>query len=94
MLDSSGALPGPENRKPLPPKLRKVETAAATAAAWIGQAFSTTQNVTIGTATSIDENRIASPAPRHPESPGAAAAPSDKSKPEDMRELVPWVRFK
>src|SRR5215510_1807776 len=63
VLDSANAEPGPEQRKPLPPKMRKAETAAATAAAIIGSAFSKTKTVTLGVLNPVDENRLFAPPP-------------------------------
>lgn len=75
VLDSAGSQPGPEHRKPLPPRLHQVETAAATAAAVIGSLFSKTKNVTLGTASPVDENRLFAPPPpvRRPSAAGDAA---------------------
>jgi hypothetical protein len=60
---SAVAQPGPEQRRPLPPKQHKIETAAATAAAILGGLFSKTKNVTLGTASLVDENRLFAPPP-------------------------------
>ena len=57
-LDKAAARPGPEQRKPLPDKMRKVETVAASAAAVIGVIFSSSPNVLLGGGTSFDENEI------------------------------------
>src|SRR5262245_634790 len=67
VLDSAVAQPGPEQRKPLPPKQRMAETAAATAAAILGGLFSKSKNVTLGVGSPVDENRLfAPPPPRRP----------------------------
>jgi len=87
ILDQSGQTPGPELRKGQTKKERRVETAAAGIAAIIGSMFSTTQNVTLGTATTFDENQIVSPSRPQPK-PASGAAP-------DVREpvLVPWIKL-
>ena len=77
VLDSAGSQPGPEHRKPLPPKLHKIETAAATAAAVIGSLFSKTKSVTLGTASPVDENRLFAPPPPA-RRPSASGSDSDK----------------
>ncbi|HWO19175.1 MAG TPA: hypothetical protein VNO30_10370 [Kofleriaceae bacterium] len=64
VLDNAVAQPGPEQRKPLPPKLHKIETAAATAAAILGGLFSKTKSVTLGAASLVDENRLFAPPPK------------------------------
>jgi hypothetical protein len=100
VLDSAAAQPGPEHRKPLPPRLHKAETAAATAAAILGGLFSKTKNVTLGTVSPVDENRLFAPPPPPAsrrkasdedgdEEPSAAPEPADPPA-----ELVPWVRLK
>src|SRR5882672_8893068 len=55
VLEQSAATAGPEQRQGMTAKERKAETAAATAAAIIGSMFSTTTNVTLGTASQFDE---------------------------------------
>jgi hypothetical protein len=99
VLDSAGSQPGPEHRKPLPPKLHKAETAAATAAAVIGSLFSKTKNVTIGVASPVDENRLFAPPPPPPrrttpddDSEDKPAAPPESG--DAPAELVPWIRLK
>lgn len=91
ILDQSNQTPGPEMRKGQTKKERKAETAAATAAAIIGSAFSTTQNVTIGQSTSFDENTIVHPQPPQPPSPKAPGDPVEP--PTDGKALVPWVKL-
>lgn len=103
VLDSAAATPGPEHhRQQLPGKQRKAETAAATAAAIIGGMFSKTQNVTIGTVSTFDENAILAPLPQQPPkkrsepaSDGEAAgeAPEDAPLTEDGAPLVPWIKL-
>lgn len=58
VLDSAASHAGPEHRKSMPPKMRKAETAAATAAAVIGSLFSKSGNVTLGALSPIDENGL------------------------------------
>src|SRR4051812_31581581 len=61
VLESANTTAGPEHRKGMTTKERKVETAAATAAAIIGSMFSSTTSVTIGTAGEFDENQLIAP---------------------------------
>lgn len=99
VLDSAVAQPGPEQRKPLPPKLHRAETAAATAAAILGEIFSSTKNVTLGAASLVDENVLFAPPPpaRRPregaerEAEDGSTATEREDRPEN---LVPWVRLK
>lgn len=91
IIDSANQTPGPEMRKGQTKKEKKAETAAATAAAIIGSAFSTTQNVTIGSATTFDENQVVHPTPPQPaprKDEGAAADTKVESG-----ALVPWVKL-
>jgi hypothetical protein len=99
MLDSAHVQRGPE-RQPASPRARKVETAAATAAAWIGILFSKSANVTMGGAAPIDENLLVEPKRKRrakaaeaddAESSEREAPPADL--PEQPSSLVPWVRF-
>lgn len=91
VLDSSHAQPGPENR-PVSKRARQAETAAATAAAIIGSMFSKTKNVTLGTASMFDENRLFEDPPKREE---RAAEGSTASEPEvETGALVPWVQLK
>jgi hypothetical protein len=90
ILDQSNQVAGPEQRKGMTTKERKTETMAATAAAIIGNMFSKTSNVTIGTATMFDETGSSSRRPAKTES-----KPDDKPALDvDSSELVPWVRLK
>lgn len=85
ILDSSNTAAGPEHRKGMTVKERKAETAAATAAAIIGSMFSKTQSVTIGSASTFDENQLsgarALPLPR-PTANGTDDAPVDPAAPD------------
>ncbi len=92
ILDQSGQTPTPEMRKGQTKKEKTAETAAATAAAILGSAFSTTQNVTIGGATTFDEDHIVHPTlaqpPRKPSEPAPVTPGSEPSG-----ALVPWVKL-
>jgi hypothetical protein len=57
-IESTEVRRGPENRKPLPTKLRRVETAAATAAAIVGMFFSSSPSVLLGGGIAIDEGPV------------------------------------
>lgn len=105
VLDSAHAEPGPE-QKPASKRARKVETAAATAAAVIGVLFSKSPNVTLGMQAPVDENRLFEDAPKgKPKQDGQRDADQDgkdkdkaKQPPAasaaDATALVPWVRLK
>jgi len=108
VLDSANTTAGPEHRKGMTKKARQAETAAATAAAILGSMFSSSQSVTIGTATQFDENELiapqAVPPPRRP-SPEKAddvatpdAPPTDGPPTADdgtpNADLVPWIKLK
>lgn len=99
VLDAAGSTAGPEQRKGMTIKERKAETAAATAAAIIGGMFSSTQSVTLGSASTFDENQVLVPiAPL----PAPAAQPDEPSvKPDappaveaDRPAGVPWIKLK
>ena len=92
VLDQSNSTAGPEHRKPLATKrLRRAETAAATAAAILGDIFSSTKNVTLGTAISIDENDLVTPPQRRPTSPTEPAEKAPELEPTGP--LVPWIKL-
>jgi hypothetical protein len=102
VLDSSSAVAGPEQRQGMTRKERKVETAAATAAAILGGMFSSTQNVTIGSAGVFDENHVVAPQPARPaqaatgtadDVPKPDVAPTDDAGPSNA-DLVPWIKLK
>lgn len=90
ILNQSGERARPEQRRSLTKRERKVETMAAVAAALIGEAFSTTKNVTIGLASDIDENQLFEQAPQKRKAAPRHAVPEDV-KP--SAELVPWIRL-
>jgi hypothetical protein len=95
VLDQSNAVAGPEQRKGMTRKERKVETAAATAAALIGGMFSSTQSATLGSATVFDEDLLIAPTAAKPAAaPGETrAAPNDDAGPSNA-DLVPWIKLK
>jgi hypothetical protein len=90
ILDRSNQTAGPEQRKGMTKKERKAETAAATAAAILGSAFSKTQNVTLGGATTFEESP-SKPQPPHKPDDGdkTEQAPVESDQP-----LVPWINLK
>ena len=87
VLDSAHAEPGPE-QKPKSKSAQKVETEAATAAAWIGILMSDHENVTLGGQASFDENQLVDPQPEQKKQE-TAPPPAKSDEP-----LVPWVRLK
>ena len=97
VLDSSSSKAGPEHRKGMSSRMRKAETAAATAAAIAGLAFSKSANVRIGVGIAADQPSATKPVTRPP-----APADADRSKEasealsiqRDTTDLVPWVRLK
>lgn len=89
ILDSSNQVAGPEHRKGFTKKERKAESAAATAAAILGSAFSKTQNVTIGGAITFDENTIIAPETAPP-----APKPMAPTNPDAPKPAVPWIQLK
>jgi hypothetical protein len=95
ILDQSHAEPGPE-QQPVSKKMRKVETAAATAAAVIGVLFSRHSNVTLGSAATIDENALFE-RKRKDRPNGATDGETEDPAPAeptvDTGTLVPWVRL-
>ena len=102
ILDQSGQTPGPEHRRnQLPPKQRKAETAAAAAAAILGNMFSKTQNVTLGSAGTFEENHLVAPPPP-PVTPrahdadrdaGRGGTPAERDPADADRALVPWIKL-
>ncbi|HWM87020.1 MAG TPA: hypothetical protein VNO33_14300 [Kofleriaceae bacterium] len=94
-LDKAAARPAPENRKPVPSKLYKAETAAATAAAVLGMIFSSSPNVLLGAGGSIDENQLFAPGTIAPSRRGESRA-RDEAEPDpvDASQLVPWVKLR
>jgi hypothetical protein len=109
VLDSANTTAGPEHRKGQTKKERRAETAAATAAAILGNMFSTTKSVTIGSATEFDENTLIAPHAVQPLVPSSdASADGDAAKPDGKdgkdgkasdagpsnADLVPWIKLK
>lgn len=90
ILNQSNERARPENRRSLTKKQQKAETAAALAAALLGQAFSKTQNVTIGVAGDFEENALFQP---QRETPKKKAAPVAPEKTVPASELVPWIKL-
>lgn len=99
-ISSSLARPDAEHR-PATKRNRKIETFAATAAAYLGAIFSTTENVTIGSEW-IDVTPSRKHAPAAETKDGEAKEKNeskDTDKHEDKQEharqpLVPWVKIK
>jgi len=106
ILDQSAQAAGPEQRKGMTSKERKAETAAATAAAILGEIFSKTKSVTLGTASMFDEvpaapTRPLPAKPQGPFGPTAPVAPGDadpNAPPADEAtpntDLIPWIKLK
>lgn len=96
VLDSSAVTAGPEQRSGLTAKEQKAETAAATAAAVLGELFSHTKSVTLGGATTFDPGPPV--APRAPAPDGSAAQPPTPGSPDDPgpsnADLIPWIKLK
>jgi hypothetical protein len=93
VLDQSATAAGPEQRQGMTPKQRKVETAAATAAAILGGIFSKTSSVTLGTATVIDATDLVAPQPaprvKHPSPSEKGDGKADGAKEGDARPEAP-----
>lgn len=91
ILDQSQQAAGPEQRRGMTKKERRAETAAALAAAIIGDMFSSTHSVTIGVA--IQPEADHTPLRRQEEEGqgSASAAPLVEPPAED---LMPWVKLK
>jgi hypothetical protein len=92
VLGQSHETAGPEQRKGMTKKERKAETAAALAAAIIGDAFSSDHNVTIGAAidSSADDPK---PIPRE-DAQGSGSGAARPAAIEPAGELLPWVKLK
>lgn len=93
VLDQSNARPGPEHSRQnlSSPKARRAETYAATAAAILGDIFSTTHNVVFGGGGSFDENAIIDGKPLAV--PRTKTEADEKEKDGPAGQLVPWVRL-
>ena len=103
VLDSASTTAGPEQRKGMTAKERKVETAAATAAAILGSMFSSTQSVTIGAASQFDESELIAPQAMPALQPAPSATGDDTVTPgasptndpdAPIVELLPWIRLR
>src|SRR5262249_37044528 len=95
-LDSTQVRPGTDSDKPLPPRARQVETAAATAAAFLGMLFSKSQAVLLGGGGPVAENALVESrsAPRRAPVEGETRGGRDDAEPEvDPSQLVPWVKL-
>jgi len=95
ILDQSHAEPGPE-QKPVSKKMRKAETAAATADAVIGVLFSKSANVTLGASSAIDENALFEPKQKRKQKGEQGEGEQDAAPAEpavDTGTLVPWIRL-
>ena len=77
-----------EHRAPLTRSERRTVTAAAYLAAIVGQVFSTTENTTLGLATSLDEPARPGHGGHAPEGLGPDAAIAD---PAPAGPLLPWI---
>jgi hypothetical protein len=71
---------------------RKVETTAAVLAAYIGEAFSSSENTMIGVATDIDENRLVQ-TPQLKAKSGKDAEETKNPNAPKPADLVPWIRL-
>jgi hypothetical protein len=96
ILDQSHAEPSAE-QQPVSKKARKVETAAATAAAVIGVLFSKSSNVTLGAASAIDENALFERRQQRKRTQAKDGDDDNEATPAepdvDTGTLVPWVRL-
>lgn len=90
VLDQSHETAGPEQRKGMTKTERKVETAAAYAAAIIGDMFSSDHNVTFGVA--FDEKVDNSQLRKQPEGSGSGSGSAVVEPPSG--DLMPWVKLK
>lgn len=98
VLDQSHDTAGPEHRKGMSKKERKAETIAAFAAALIGEAFSSSHSVTLGSSSTIDENELFEKT-RRQRAPGTGSGSAEGSEapiepPTDASQLTPWVKLK
>jgi hypothetical protein len=98
ILDQSHATEGPEKQQPLSKKERRAVTAAAFAAAIIGDIFSTDHNVTLGIAvdSSVDAPKAI---PREQgqgsgSGSGSGSAAETPAPIEPAGDLMPWVKLK
>lgn len=100
VLDSANATATPEHRQGMTSKERKVETAAATAAAILGEMFSKTKSVTIGAASQLGDvpHAVLQPHPSSAEpadgSTKPGAPPQDDDPGTSNADLIPWIKVK
>ena len=104
VLDSANTTAGPEHRKGMTTKERKAETIAATAAAILGEMFSSTKSVTLGTATQFEENQPIAPHAMPPPRPSSSTEQADDAAKPDApptndvgtpnADLIPWIKLK
>ena len=107
ILDSANNTDGGPERRRLSKKQKKAETIGAFAAAIIGSAFSKTQNVTLGTATVIDENdlfekdkKVKKQAAGSGSGSGSGSGDEIKTQTDEQKEaqkagqLMPWIKLK
>jgi hypothetical protein len=94
-LDSTQVRPAPEDRKSLTPVARQVETAVATAAAFLGMLFTKNPTVLLGASAPVDENLLFEK--RYPRDPSKDDDEDDDEdaalQPVDASQLVPWVKL-
>jgi hypothetical protein len=100
VLDRSHETAGPEHRKGMTKKERKAETIAAFAAALVGEAFSSSHSVTLGTSSTVDENQLFEKT-RPARAPGAgsgsgsnAGSGATNEPAPDASQLTPWIKLK
>jgi hypothetical protein len=81
-------------------KERKAETIAAFAAALVGEAFSSSHSVTLGTSSTVDENQLfektrPARAPAAGSGSGSNAGSGATNEPApDASQLTPWIKLK
>jgi hypothetical protein len=93
ILDQSQQAAGPEQRKGMTKKERRAETAAALAAAIIGDMFSSTHNVTLGIAVEPAPDRT--PLRREgEEGEGSGSGSAAVAVEPPAGDLMPWVKLK
>jgi hypothetical protein len=102
VLDAGNVTNGPETQgqPKLKPPERRAATGAAFAAAIIGSMLSTTENVTLGGASTIEETDLVLPARAAPppvvvdEDKDTDKTDAGKTPAPPASDLVPWVRLK
>lgn len=90
VLDQANMAAGPEQRPGQTPAARKVETAAATAAAILGGAFSHTSSTTLGTTIPLGESTPGAAAPDATK-PYVPPPVEDNAGPSNA-DLIPWIK--